>query len=92
MDTNQKNELADIVVRGCGRVWDSIGYDCLQVCEGDSMPADHVVEMCVDADRLTTFGEPDAEAAWELLSEEFDSYADQLKFIASRMPFKTYGY
>jgi len=44
MDTNQKNELADIVVRGCGRVWDSIGYDCLQVCEGDSMPADHVVD------------------------------------------------
>lgn len=94
MNTQEKIELAKEVCRGCDTVWDAIGYECLQLCDGN-MKADEVVEMCVDADRLKTFGCPDADAAWDLLGEEFpgaDGYAKQLQFVASQMPFQSYGY
>lgn len=94
MNEQEKVELAKVVCRGVDRVWDAIGMDALAI--GDSsnptMTAEEVCEICIDADRLKTFDEPDAEAAWELLGEDFDSYAKQLEFVASHMFSKIYGY
>ena len=39
-------------------VWDSIGYDAEELCDGDNECA---VEMCIDAGRLTMFANDAAE-------------------------------
>jgi hypothetical protein len=39
-------------------VWDSIGYDAEELCDGDNECA---VEMCIDANRLTMFANDAAE-------------------------------
>jgi hypothetical protein len=92
MNIEERKELAKEVCKGVDRVWDAIGMDCLQLSPNGEMSAAEVVELSIDADRLVAYEEHDAEAAWELLSPEFDSYAEQLEFVASQMPFKIYGY
>lgn len=96
MNIEERKELAGIICRACERVWNAIGYDVLAIeGVGSSVPAEDVVEMCVDADRLKTFGEPDADAAWDLLGEHEDfqggkGYSKQLKFVASEMLYESY--
>ena len=91
MTEEMKKYLAEIICTACDSVWDQIGHDCLAVGDGE-MTAAEVVEMCVDADRMKTFDQPDGDAAWQLLAEDFKSYSKQLEFVASQMPFQLYGY
>jgi hypothetical protein len=89
MTKEERKELAAIICQACERVWQAIGHDVLAAGEGDAS-AELVVEMCVDADRLKMFGEPDAVAAWELLSEDMNGYAEQLQFVAGEMLYEAY--
>ncbi len=89
MNENRK-ELVEIVARAVPAVWDAIGYDIGSVeGVGSSIPAADVVELCVDANRMATFGQPDAEAAKDLLIEEI-GYSKFLKVVAAALPYSRY--
>lgn len=64
--------------------WNYIGHDVYEMCEGDNEVA---IEMCIDADRLTTCAE-DEEAQLlvrALIAEH--SYPKVLKFLSKNFCF-----
>lgn len=63
------NELLMMVVEGCNCVWPQIGHE---VCVDDPF---EMVETCLDADRLLTFGYEDEYAAFKLLLETHSFHA-----------------
>lgn len=92
--TNQG--LAQIVAKQIPVVWDAIAADVGSTLEGSlpghSIPAEDVVELCIDADRFQMFGNDDKgyaiEAYKKLLSKiQYDEF---LKIVAAELPFKRY--
>lgn len=69
--------VSDELKRGLQGVWNAIGYDCEQAMSetGDALTNEIAVECCIDANRLQTFGYPDAEKELDELIEAH-GYAD----------------
>lgn len=71
-------------------VWNSIGYDMQEVCSesGDVIDAAYIIEVCIDANRLSTYGGDDGEAAdkvvLQLIKEH--GYRNVVKFLAETFP------
>ena len=71
-------------------VWNSIGHDMYDACaeSGDVMDAAYIIEVCIDANRLSTYGGDDGEAAdkvvLQLIKEH--GYRNVVKFLAETFP------
>jgi hypothetical protein len=73
------------ILRAMYRTWDYIGHDLL--CETGDISQAEVIEVVLDADRVTFFGD-DKEAA-RILYEL--SYPEMKKLAKEAFPFKRYG-
>ena len=69
------------------QVWNAIGYDVYEC--GEEVTPELVIEMCLDADRLTFFVEGDeGKAAQALVNKLMDEhgYETVLQFLAKTFP------
>lgn len=65
------DEDMQIVKNGVRRCWGYIAPDAEEMCEGDNECA---VEMCIDADRMTSFCGEDGKKAAEIVSRLYRDY------------------
>lgn len=65
-------EISNTLKNGINGVWNAIANDvCVAALEcGDEMTNEIAIELCVDADRLSTFGYKSADAELEALVKE----------------------
>jgi hypothetical protein len=70
-------------------VWNQIGYDVYEIYNGKSPDPEEVIELCIDANRLSTFisGE-EGVAAEQLVRALIDKhgYHNVLSFLAKQFP------
>lgn len=76
-------ELLEEVTHGCCCVWNDIADDVFQIDGDRIIDAESQIEICMDADRLKTFGYHDAYSAMQLLLET-GSFSDLCKAIAKK--------
>lgn len=79
-------EMKKRIIRAMSRTWDYIGCDLLSETEGD-IPQSEVIEVVLDADRVTMFGN-DKEAAKVLYELSYNAMKNLAK---EAFPFKRYG-
>jgi len=75
------SELVVVVTRGCRWVWNEIADDVGYLESDGSESAETEIEMCLDADRLYTFGYHKEHAALKLLLEQ-GAFSELCKTIA----------
>jgi hypothetical protein len=69
------------------QVWNAIGPDCYDI--GEDLTPELIIEMCFDANRLSTFVDgPEGQAAEELVSRLIrdNGYDETLAFLAKEFP------
>lgn len=69
------------------QVWNAIGYDVYEC--GEEVTPELVIEMCIDANRLSTFVEgPEGQAAEDLVTRLIrdNGYEETLAFLAKEFP------
>ena len=64
--------------------WNYIGHDVYEMCEGDNECA---IEMCIDADRLTTCGKDEEATLFVRSLIKEHGYPRVLKFLSKQFPF-----
>ncbi len=79
-------EMKKRIISAMNRTWNYVGHDLLAESDGD-IPQAEVIEVVLDADRVTSFGD-DKDAA-KVLYEL--SYTEMKKLAREVFPFKRYG-
>ena len=77
-------------VQAVHEIWEGVAADYLSADGGydDGIPAEEVVEVAVDANRMT--GLPFA--TWQKIQADCPTYAAALKEAAQLLPFRVYGW
>lgn len=83
-------KISQVLVRAIHTTWQAIGCDAIAAVQecGEEMGNEEAVEMCLDADRVATFGGKDGQAAqdeFRALVAEY-GYVKSLSHVASSLP------
>jgi hypothetical protein len=73
-------DLVDVLRQPINAVWQIIGGDICNI-EGDDVPNRHAIDACLDADRLTEFGFPEADKAFKIVVAECNKFDDVLDYL-----------